>query len=135
MRQPLQAQFVLNISGEPSDDFYTICGRCAGDSADPSKETWRCGEGERAGMNGKVVIHYDLFKYCLFHWKWRNQADNSGYEPPNNGHDDNDKDNERIFLAGDGVCQEQEHIQAVVTKWGEMLSNHNSQTDNGICAA
>ena len=66
MRHPLEAQFVLDLHGQPSNDHYTVCGKCAGSEGDASKNTWRCGEGVRKGVDGRVVSIFNLYKECSF---------------------------------------------------------------------
>ena len=136
MRHPLKAQFVLDLHGQPSNDLYTVCGKCAGSVGGPSKNTWRCGDGVKVRMGGRAVTVFNLYKYCSFEWKWRNlnQTEDGGYEPPNNGEDFNDNDNERVVNIADGVCSEGK-IHTVYTKWGEMVTDPGTRMNHGKCSS
>ena len=136
MRHPLEAQFVLDLHGQPSNDHYTVCGKCAGSEGDPSTNTWRCGDGVKVGAEGRAVTVFNLYIFCSFEWKWRNlnQTEDGGYEPPNNGDDFNDNDNERLLNVGEGVCSEGE-IKTVFTKWGEMAANPGTRMNHGKCSS
>ena len=131
MRQPLQAQFVLNLQGQPSNDLYTVCGKCAGSVGDPSARTWRCGDVVNVGADGRAVTVFNLYKHCSFEWKWRNfnKNEHGGYEPPNNG-----DDNDRVFEAGDSVCSEGK-IKTVFSKWGGMATDLDTRKNNGNCSS
>ena len=135
MRHPLKAQFVLDLHGQPSNDLYTVCGKCAGSVVDPSKNTWRCGDGVKVRMGGRAVTVFNLYKYCSFEWKWRNlnQSEDGGFEPPNKGDNPNDNDNDRVFHIGDG-CTNQK-MKTVYTKWGEMVTNPARKMNHGNCSS
>ena len=135
MRQPLQAQFVLDLQGQHSDDLYTVCGKYTGSVGVPSEKTWRCGEGVRKGVDGRVVSIFNLFKECSFEWKWRNlnQSEDGGFEPPNKGDNPNDNDNDRVFHIGDGCTNEK--MKTVYTKWGEMVTNPARKMNHGNCSS
>ena len=136
MRLPIQAQFALNLHGQHSEDLYTVCGKCAGSVGDPSKNTWRCGDGVRVGVDGRAVTVFNLYKHCSLEWKWRNlnQIEDGGYEPPNKGDDLNDNDNERVFNTADGVCSERQ-LLTVYTKWGEMATDPGTGMNHGNCSS
>ena len=136
MRHPLEAQFVLDLHGQLSEDFYTVCGKCAGSVGDPAQKTWRCGEGVRKGVDGRAVTVFNLYKHCSLHWKWRNlnQTEDGGYEPPNKGDDSNDNDNDRVFNIGDVGCPEGK-IKTVFTKWGEMATDLGTRINHGNCSS
>ena len=136
MRLPIQAQFALNLHGQRSEDLYTVCGKCAGSVGDPSKNTWRCGDGVKGRMDGRAVTVFNLYKHCSFKWKWRNlnQTEDGGYEPPSKGHDSNDNDNDRVFVIGDGVCTDGK-IKTIYTKWGEMATDPSTLMNQGNCSS
>ena len=127
---------MLDLHGQASDDLYAVCGKCAGSVGDPSARTWRCGDVVKVGADGRVVAVFNLYKHCSFEWKWRNlnQTEDGGFEPPNNGDDSNDNDNDRVFNPGDGVCFKRK-IKTVFTKWGEISTDPGTRMNVGNCSS